>query len=112
MAPTDTGDFVSEILDGFTAERISASEEQPGVVNGQAASRGDRPSLEILTNREHEVLELLARRRQNKEIAAELFISTQTVNSHLHPRGRATPGGHDSGSGLAGALTTAGSAIT
>ncbi len=80
---TDTTDFISEILEAFTAEQISAAEEQSDAVNGQAASRGLRPSLEILTNREQEVLELLARRLQNKEIAAELFISTQTVNSHL-----------------------------
>ncbi|MFH1300377.1 MAG: LuxR C-terminal-related transcriptional regulator [Planctomycetota bacterium] len=42
-----------------------------------------QPLVEPLTNREMEVLELLKRRLQTKEIAEQLFISTETVKSHL-----------------------------
>jgi LuxR family maltose regulon positive regulatory protein len=68
----------------FAQQILSALHEAPG--KAVAAGKSFQGSLELfetLTNREHEVLELLAQRLQNKEIAAELFISTQTVNSHL-----------------------------
>ncbi|HEY8544191.1 MAG TPA: response regulator transcription factor [Acidimicrobiales bacterium] len=60
------------------------------------ARQGPAPALDVLTDREREVLALVGRGRSNEEIAAELFISTATARTHvsrimqkLHARDRA-----------------------
>jgi DNA-binding NarL/FixJ family response regulator len=51
--------------------------------NGSRVVPSPEPAVAELTNREREVLRLLARGRSQAEIAGELFISPKTVATHL-----------------------------
>jgi ATP/maltotriose-dependent transcriptional regulator MalT/ActR/RegA family two-component response regulator len=84
-----TNDAVKHPLDAFkdsergdesiAADLPNASAHQP-----TRKSTPSQPLVEPLTNRELDVLELLAQRLSNKEIAEKLFISAETVKSHLN----------------------------
>jgi LuxR family maltose regulon positive regulatory protein len=79
------------IASGYSGQLLAAfRENQSGVKHGtfetQTVGRpsvSNQPLIEPLTNRELEILDLLAQRLRNKEIAAKLFISPKTVKKHL-----------------------------
>jgi DNA-binding NarL/FixJ family response regulator len=48
-----------------------------------AAGPAPEPAPEVLTDRELDVVRLVARGRTNAEVAAELFVSMSTVKTHL-----------------------------
>ncbi|MEO7124635.1 MAG: response regulator transcription factor [Nakamurella sp.] len=69
------GDAVfSPRLAGFVLDAFAERPDTPPVAD---------PELDVLSPREREVLTLLARGYTYKEIAAELFISVKTVESHV-----------------------------
>ncbi|GEK06940.1 response regulator [Schleiferilactobacillus harbinensis] len=85
----------SYILKTSTAEEIASAIRQtaqgesvlePEVTNKmmhRMAHAGEKPLYEDLTNREMEVLTLIAQGRSNQEIADELFITLKTVKTHV-----------------------------
>jgi two-component system NarL family response regulator len=68
-----------EIAGTIRAVHRGGTEISPRIAE-RLAARAQRPDL---TAREQEVLQLLVRGRSNKEIGARLFISDETVKSHL-----------------------------
>jgi DNA-binding NarL/FixJ family response regulator len=56
----------------------------PEVVDALLGRRRERSPLEGLTEREREVLALMAEGRSNQAIAERLFLSPKTVEAHVH----------------------------
>lgn len=77
----------SELFSAIRVVHQGGSLLQPVVasrlLNQLAEQQPSAPSVEELTGRELDVMHLLAQGRQNKEIAAMLFISERTVKFHI-----------------------------
>jgi DNA-binding NarL/FixJ family response regulator len=83
ISPEQLADAVRRVADGDAV----FSPRLAGFVLDAFAARPDvpvtDPELDLLTNREREVLRLLARGYAYKEIAKELYISIKTVETHV-----------------------------
>lgn len=73
-------DMSTEEIAGTIRSVERGGTELPPRIAERLAARAQR---EDLTTREREVLQLLVRGRSNKEIGAQLYISEETVKSHL-----------------------------
>jgi LuxR family maltose regulon positive regulatory protein len=69
--------YIGEILSAFQ----QPSEIEPVNINTKSAI-GKLPGVEALSQRERQILTLIAERLSNKEISAKLHISTATVKRH------------------------------
>ena len=75
--------YIGEILAAFKEDEDRAMQDESDHLTAQSPPLSTQPLVERLTNRELEILNLLGQWLQNKEIAAELFISPLTVKKHL-----------------------------
>jgi LuxR family maltose regulon positive regulatory protein len=82
-AQGDAGGFIGRVLEAFGIDVAATPAQTVFTAGATPLPRSDHGGLDALTNRELDILELLAQRLHNKEIASRLFISTHTVNDHL-----------------------------
>jgi LuxR family maltose regulon positive regulatory protein len=75
-------EYITQILVAFETTDDRRRTTEPGL--SSSVLRPSSTLVEPLTNRELEVLELMAKRLTNKEIAAQLVISSGTVKQHTH----------------------------
>lgn len=76
-------DYIEKLLAAFRDdEQVVVSEVSENRI-ASASPLSPQPLAEPLTNREIDILELLEQRLQTKEIAEKMFISPETVKSHL-----------------------------
>ena len=75
--------FAGLILAAFGSRKPEPSNNRSGDPNRPRSSLPDEPLIEPLTNREIEVLGMLAKGASNNDIAERLHISPETVKRHL-----------------------------
>ncbi len=75
-------DFIHALLNAFKQEGVTVGVSSV-LSNPRISPVVPQPIEVALTEREMEILELLGQRLRNKEIAEILFISAETVKSHL-----------------------------
>lgn len=84
IQPADWVTYLHGILDGETPVSRKMAEKLLAEFKTSPAMRPVTPThIERLTNREQEILELVCTGATNREIAAKLFISENTVKNHL-----------------------------
>ena len=84
--PSKLLDAIRELYEGGAPMSSQIARKVVGVFQNKAAESGSvqGKALNILSNRENEILQLLAKGLLYKEIASHLFISQETVRKHVY----------------------------
>jgi DNA-binding NarL/FixJ family response regulator len=81
-SPSRIIESIRELYDGGAPMTTNIARKVVNFFKGQSPK--SNPYEQLLTNREKEILELLAGGKYYKEIAGDLYISLETVKSHCH----------------------------
>lgn len=76
-------DFVAAIRTVHRSDSLLFPEALRDLVAARGARRDDTESVGRLSGREQEILQLIARGASNAEIAGELYLSLETVKTHV-----------------------------
>ena len=83
MAPEDVADAIRRVAAGEMVVAPAMTIKMIGILQSGQQGQANKSSLELLTEREREILQLLARGESNKAIARTLGISNDTVKQHV-----------------------------
>lgn len=83
LKDSDSSELITGIQTIFSGEPYIQPSLLPMLNNKLVERDSDKEKIEIITNREMEVLKLLAEGLFNKEIASRLGISERTVKNHV-----------------------------
>jgi LuxR family maltose regulon positive regulatory protein len=75
--------FINKLLVAVRDDEHGGARRSADGYSDQRPPLAEQPLIEPLTRRELEILDLLDQRLYNKEIAERLFVSMETVKSHL-----------------------------
>lgn len=83
MAPEDVVDSIRRVAAGELVVAPAMTVKMIDLLRGEQSDQEPKNSLKLLTEREREIIQLLARGESNKVIAQNLSISYDTVKQHV-----------------------------
>jgi DNA-binding NarL/FixJ family response regulator len=78
------GEKLPDLIDETLSGGRPVSPQIAGFMLDIADGSAQEPSIESLTTREREVVELIARGYSYRKTASTLFVSTKTIEAHMH----------------------------
>lgn len=82
--PTRMLQAIRELYEGGAPMSSQIARKVVNIFQQQALEKEKGEEMDLLTDRENEILELLAKGLMYKEIAAHLFLSPETVRKHVY----------------------------